>query len=336
MSYETRSSAAVDIIIPVFNSCEFTSQCLESIIRNVRIPVRVLLIDNASTDATVVVFGAMAKKCPPSVELVLVSNKENRGWVGAINQGIELSRAPYVAISNNDITISPGALEEMIRIAESDPRIGLVNPNSNEFGALVGSSDEQPSFSTVEQNYFQFRGRWVERCAVIGFFALVKREVIQKIGGMDPVYSPGYSEDDDYSERARIEGYLCVRAVGAYVHHFGSKTFQSEAKKVLKNRNEAILKTRWGIPRREAVLVPRAVLFDQGSINCFCEKLKERLRKKTGYVYVFVPRSKKALFIMRHDYFRIKTYSRLGLGGITFFLWRLFRPRHKKVDVISF
>ena len=336
MSLESLSErAVVDIIIPVFNACEFTRQCLESIIRNVRVSVRVLLIDNASTDATRAIVDELRAHCPSHVAFCVITNSENRGWVGAVNQGIELSKAPYVVISNNDVIISPDALEEMISIASADPRIGLVNPNSNEFGALTDSPEEPPTQSMIEKNYHQFRGRWVERCAVIGFFALVKREVIQKIGGMDPVYSPGYSEDDDYSERARVEGYLCVRALGAYVHHFGSKTFQSDSKKALKKRHEAILHERWGMPRREAVLVGWNVLREHERVDCFCEKLRKRLRQKTGYIYVFVPRSQKALFAMRHDYFRIKTYPMLGLGKIVFFLWCLFRPSQKKVVVLS-
>jgi GT2 family glycosyltransferase len=331
---DKRSEAVVDIIIPVFNACEFTRQCLESIFRNVAIPTRVLIIDNASSDATCAIVEGLRTQCPGNVELSLISNAENRGWIGGVNQGIELSRAPYVVISNNDVLVYPHAIEEMIAIAESDPRIGLVNPNSNEFGALSDSADQPPSQPMTEDNYRQFRGRWVERCAVIGFFALVKREVIQKIGGLDPVYSPGYSEDDDYSERARTEGFLC-RALGAYVHHFGSKTFQSESKKALKKRNEAILEKRWGVPRREAVLVGWNIASDPECVDRFCEKLKERFRKKTGYIYLFVPKSKKSLFAMKHDYFRIKTYPTLGLGQITFFLWCLLRPRHKKVVVLS-
>ncbi len=327
--------ASVDIIIPVFNACDFTRQCLESIFRNVRIPVRILILDNASTDDTRSVVESLRAKCPSHVELSLIANAENRGWVGAVNQGIELSAAPYVVISNNDILVFPNAFEEMIAIAESDSRIGLVNPNSNEFGALVSTPDVPPSPEVAGQNYLQSRGRWVERCAVIGFCMLVKREVLQKIGGFDSIYSPGYSEDDDYSERARTEGYLCARALGAYVHHFGSKTFQTESKKALKERNEAILHERWGLSRREAVWVDWKTANDPVRLDVFCDQLKERLRKKTGYIYVFVPRSKKGLFVDRHDYFRIKTYPAIGLGKLSFYLWCLFRPRRKKVVVLS-
>jgi GT2 family glycosyltransferase len=329
------AKAVVDIIIPVFNACEFTRQCLESIFRNVRIPVHVLIMDNASTDATRAIVNAAKNECPPSIELSIITNKENLGWIGGINQGIELSRAPYVVISNNDVFVYPDALEEMISIAGSDPRIGLVNPNSNEFGTLSGSAKEPPAPLAVAQDLLRFRGRWVERCAVIGFFALLKREVIEKIGGMDPIYSPGYSEDDDYSERARAAGYLCARAMGAYVYHFGSKTFQTEDKKNLKNRNEAILLERWGVRRREAVLVGWNVLNRREHMDRFCEKLKERLRERIGWIYVFVPRSKKQFFEEKHDYLRIKTYPLAGLGTISFFLWCLLRLRNKKCTVIS-
>ena len=219
-------------------------------------------------------------------------------------------------------------------LAEADARIGLVNPNSNEFGALA-SVQKVPLPASVERNYHESKGLSVERCSVIGFFALVKREVVQKIGGFDPAYSPGYSEDDDYSERARVEGYLCARALGAYVHHFGSKSFQTDQKKALKQRHETILRKRWGALRREAVLVRGNDLRDREQAESFCEKLKERLRKRTGYIYVFVPKSKRSLFALNHDYLRIKTYPSRGMGTLFFFLWRIFRKKSKPVVVIS-
>lgn len=336
MSEEKRAeNVLIDIVIPVFNACEFTQQCLESILQNVSIPARVLVIDNASTDATCTVVEELKLRCPSHISISRIANAENRGWIGGINQGLELSKTPYVLIANNDILIYPHALEEMISIAASDPRIGLVNPESNEFGFRSDRTGEPPTIPRIEELFRNNRTRWVEGCAVIGFCALIKREVLTKIGGMDPVYGAGYSEDDDYSERARAEGYLCARALGAYVHHFGTKTFQAIEKEALKEKNEKFLIVRWGELRREAILPGRRILQNKGSIDAFCEQMRERLRKKTGYIYIFVPKAKKYLFELQHDNFWIRTYPVRGLGTLSFFFWRLFRPKHKPVVVIS-
>ena len=336
MSFEKRSEEArVDIIIPVFNACDFTRKCLESLFRNVSVPMRIWVIDNASTDATRAVLAELGAHCPRHIELFPVHNTENRGWIGGINQGLELSRAPFVVIANNDVLVYPHTMEEMISVAGADPRIGLVNPDSNEFGFRSDREGEPPSLSKIEELYLRNQGRWVEGCAVIGFFALIKRELIQKIGGMDPVYGHGYSEDDDYSECARAKGYLCVRALGAYVHHFGTKTFAHDAKKSLKEKNEKTLIARWGELRREVVLPGAKILKNRKNADVFSERLRERLRQKTGYIYIFVPRSKKHLFEFQHDNFWIKTYPARGLGTLSLFLWRLFRPKHKPVFVIS-
>ena len=47
---------------------------------------------------------------------------------------------------------------------------------------------------------------------------LIKREVIEKIGYFDEIFSPGYWEESDYCRRAYRVGYRSVCAKGAYIY----------------------------------------------------------------------------------------------------------------------
>jgi len=86
---------------------------------------------------------------------------------------------------------------------------------------------------------------------VVGFCMLIKRAVIDKIGGLDGRYGLGNFEDDDFSLRATLAGYESRIAEDCFVHHFGSRTFigeQIDYKKSL-HKNWEIFKKKWGISK---------------------------------------------------------------------------------------
>ncbi|MBU1913326.1 MAG: glycosyltransferase family 2 protein [Candidatus Omnitrophica bacterium] len=220
-----------DIIIPVWNEREFTERCIESIANNTDVSHRVILVDNASDAETAVYLKELSEKNKGAV--ILIRNEENIGFPKAVNQGIAISNAPYRCILNNDTEVYKGWLEEMIKIAESNSLIGIVNPSSNNLG--------QP------QPMEGFSGKWIEMSSCIGFCMLIKKEVIGKIGKLDEIYSPGNFEDTDFSRRAAKAGYKCVMAKGAYVYH-GQNTGFKKRKDWDEGfkRNLDIFNKRWG------------------------------------------------------------------------------------------
>jgi len=230
------------IIIPVWNERELTEKCVESIKKNTSLPYRIILVDNASGAETSVYLKELAEESKGSV--VLIRNEENAGFPKAVNQGIAASAAPYACILNNDTEVHEGWLEEMIGIAESDSSIGIVNPSSNNLGQSAPLSG--------------FSGKYIEMSACIGFCMLIKKEVIEKIGSLDEIYSPGNFEDTDFSRRAAKAGYKCVMAKGAYVYHVQNTGFKkrkdwNEGFK----RNLDIFNKRWGKIERIAYVIEK-------------------------------------------------------------------------------
>ena len=82
-----------DIIIPVWNQLDYTSSCLNSIFRSTRILFRIIIIDNASDKQTAQYLDSIKKKYPE--QIVLIRNRENLGWIKAVNQGIFYSDSRY-------------------------------------------------------------------------------------------------------------------------------------------------------------------------------------------------------------------------------------------------
>jgi len=229
-----------DIIIPIWNERGLTERCIESIQGNTAIPCKIILIDNASDTETVSYLKELLEKNKDAI--ILIRNEENIGFPKAVNQGMAMCSAPYICILNNDTEVYKGWLEEMIKIAESDVAIGIVNPSSNNLG--------QP------EPLKGFSGQWIEMSSCIGFCMLIKREVFEKIGKFDEIYSPGNFEDTDFSRRAIKAGYKCVMAKGAYVYHAQNTGFKKRKDWDERfKRNLGIFNDRWGKIERVAYII---------------------------------------------------------------------------------
>jgi len=177
---------------------------------------------------------------------------------------------------NNDTIVYPHWLEEMITVARQDPRIGLVNPLWTVPKRFVGGRQRYIS-TVVNRN----AGRYMETDWARGFCFLVRRAVIDKIGGIDEAYAPGYFDDWDYSVRAIRAGFKCARALGAFVWHYKNVTYGLEFLTESMRLKGKIFYSRYGMPLRimlvlddvgeplakEYICLMRAILDEQNRLT---------------------------------------------------------------------
>ncbi len=162
----------------------------------------------------------------------LVLNSENRGFCVGSNQGLQTATGENLVLLNNDVIVTPGWLERLLNCADSDSRIGMVGPMSNYVSGCQGVAEVGYDTSTLvgledfaDHWTRQHVGEVIEYWRQIGFCMLIRRAVIDKIGGLDPIYGLGTFDDDDFCLRASIAGFTAVSAKDCFVHHFGSRTF---------------------------------------------------------------------------------------------------------------
>ena len=191
------------------------------------------------------------------VRIKIIKNSENLGFAAGNNQGMAAARGNYILLMNNDIVVTPGWLERMISCAEKNPRIGIVGPMSNYVSGpqlvedvrynttdLDGLDDYAAEFS---KKYAKKTRRLLR---VVGFCMLIKRAVVNKIGGMDDRYGLGNFEDDDFSLRATLAGFESWIAEDCFIHHFGNRTFigaKIDYQESL-HKNWEIFKKKWDFP----------------------------------------------------------------------------------------
>lgn len=247
---DTAKRPFVSIVIPCWNNVEYTRLCIDSIFRNTEEPFELILIDNGSTDGTASYFESLRKQ---HTNVVVISNKLNTGYGYACNQGLAAATGDYVVIMNNDIVVPPNWLRLLLRPAQAR-EVGIVGPRANNVSGTQCIATSYGNNLGLMEGFAQalarknaYQGSFVVRA--VGFCMLVKRSVIEAIGGFDPRFGIGNFEDDDFCARAQLAGFKIWIADDAFVHHFGSVSFRNGGIDYAKlmRRNFELLKAKWRI-----------------------------------------------------------------------------------------
>ncbi|MDB5106392.1 MAG: hypothetical protein JWP91_4081 [Fibrobacteres bacterium] len=217
----------VSIVILGFNQVEYTKKCIESIRKYTRQKYELILVDNGSKDGTEAYFRSI-----PGAKVI--RNPENLGVSKGWNQGMRIADGEYILILNNDIIVGPDWLENMVRLAESDPSIGLVGPRSN---YIAGPQVVADVPYKAEGDIQPFIRKWQEEHSLAaaefgfikGFCHLIPRRVFAKVGFYDERFGKGNFEDDDYCLRVRYHGFRALFAHDVFIHHYGSVSFNQES-----------------------------------------------------------------------------------------------------------
>jgi GT2 family glycosyltransferase len=190
-----------------------------------------LVVDNNSHDESV---SLMEREYPEVRVLVL---KENLGYTGGVNTGIEAAQGEILAILNNDTEVDSRWLEELWAALERHPEAGSVTSKILLFDErkIFNSAGDMYSIAGLPIN----RGVWEEDQGQFD----EEEEVFSPCGGacafrrslLDDLASRGqegpfdddffsYCEDVDLGWRAQLAGYRCVYVPTAVIYHRLSAT----------------------------------------------------------------------------------------------------------------
>lgn len=230
----------VDVVMLSWNKLEFTRRAIESYRTCVKVPYRLICVDNGSTDGTVEYLRGEAD--------LLVANSANVGAVRARNQGWAVSDADYILSTDNDVEFATDIVERLVAVAEAHPEVGIVGPLLNEHLGQAGLPTTLPLPLLTEAVRAANAGR-IESAAYVPGCALFRRRLIEAVGGWDPAYDTWGYEEYDYCQRARAAGFRAVVAMDCYVHHHGNTSVdQLEQRAALCEKNQRVFLGRWSVP----------------------------------------------------------------------------------------
>ncbi|HEY7706550.1 MAG TPA: glycosyltransferase family 2 protein [Gaiellaceae bacterium] len=226
----------VSAVVVTYNGLPHVERALESVAG-----LEAVVVDHGSTDGTL----ELVRDGFPAVRLV---EQENRGLAAGWNRGIAETSAPYVLVLNSDAWAVGDAADRLARFAEGIPRAGWVAPRLlNPDGTLQPSVRGFPTPWRLATEYLFLRKlaprsrllnafygagfrhdevREVEFAKAAAF--LIRREAFEDVGPFDEAFFL-FSEETDWSYRARAAGWRTLFYPEAEVVHVGGASWRRES-----------------------------------------------------------------------------------------------------------
>lgn len=252
-------AAEVCAVIVNWNGWRDTLVCLESLYALGRPPLRVVVCDNASTDASVDEIGRWMRDHPSDpvrgvLSADLLPLARNLGYAGALNEGMLWARARWTPrgfwLLNNDVQAQPGALAALLAAHASVPRAGIC-------GSVLLDWDDPSKVQAVAGRFRRWLGVGSHATDApagdltldvdypVGASMYVDAAYLDEVGLMDPGYFL-YCEEMDWAERGRRRGYRPVVALRSrLLHKEGASTGSRGGV-----RHKSLLSERYGVISR--------------------------------------------------------------------------------------
>ena len=239
------------ISILTLNNLPLLKQCIESIEAHTGVPHRICVVDQGTTDGS----GDYLDGLGDSIDVI--HSPENLGFVVGNNRVMERYPDSDIVLLNDDTIVQPGWLSALRDCAYSADDIGITGAKllypdgrlqeaggeifQDGSGRNIGKNDEP------DRHIYNIRTE-VDYCS--GACLFIKRQVLDKVGYLDEIFSPAYWEDTDLCFRARKAGYRVIYEPTSQVIHYEGATAGSPAQKSLsqqlQQRNKPKFMARWG------------------------------------------------------------------------------------------
>ena len=209
------------IVIPNINGKGWLKDSIESVYAQTEQNFRLIVVDNGSTDESL----EQARSYCSRENFTLIENGTNTGFSHAVNQGIALADSEYVVLFNNDAFAEPQWLEELIRTAETDPKIFavqslMIRHFDRELADDAGDYVTWMGFAckTGDGRRASRYTRQKRIFSACGGAALYRKSILDEIGNFDENFF-AYFEDVDLSWRANNAGYKNLLCPTAKCYH---------------------------------------------------------------------------------------------------------------------
>ncbi|MBU1147722.1 MAG: glycosyltransferase family 2 protein [Candidatus Omnitrophica bacterium] len=215
-------SAFVSVIIPLYNGERVIGDCLDSVLRSSYQNFEIVIVDDASTDSSVVRIAPYLS----SVVRVL-QNRKNIGFGKSINIGLKKARGDIVVLLNMDTVVDDKWLCELVDTMISGNEIGVAGSKIfymdgktiQHAGGIIDGIGRSYHVGRGELDRGQYDSlKEVEY--VCGAAIGIKKEVLEKIGCLDEGFTPLYYEEIDFMMRAKKAGYKVVYVPKAMLRHY--------------------------------------------------------------------------------------------------------------------
>jgi len=213
----------VSIVILNWNGRKIIKRCLDAVLAQTYPNFEVILSDNGSTDGSV----EFVRKNYPKVKII--ENGRNLGCAEGNNVGMRIAKGKYICNLANDTKPDKNWLTEMVKVAESNEKIGAIGPKLvfmhnpkiiNAAGTLASKDGLVRYRGWKEKDVGQY-DKIEEVFAVNNVACMYRKKALEDAGLLDPEFFI-YNEDADLGWRMRLRGWKSVYVPITVQHEVGT------------------------------------------------------------------------------------------------------------------
>ena len=209
----------VSIIIVNYNGRHHLEECLKSLMQVTYKKFEVILVDNNSTDGSI----EFVKNNHPSIKIKKLD--KNYGFAEPNNIGAKIAKGDFLLFLNNDTTVNPNFIQEMVNVFNQDSKIAISQSLLLKTNGEIESSGD--FIDTLGRAYMSKEKvtKVKEILSARGACMLIRKNIFWELEGFDKNFFASF-EDIDLSWRAWIWGYKIVLVPNSIVYHAGGQTVQ--------------------------------------------------------------------------------------------------------------
>ncbi len=245
-------SKNASVVIVVWNQLCYTKLCVESILKNTKTPFELVIVDNGSRPDVKEYFDSLKS----GVDIRYLRNDENLGPIRGINQGLKASRYGYVAVIHNDVLIlEEDWLGKIISVMEKDLKIGIAGLAGRQEIHKTGCVNEATLKHNLQNEDLNepLKEDYAEVAVVDGLCFVLRRELMERIKGLDESYGYMHCYDLDISMQSIEAGFknVVVKIAAMHIANGGMTRKLRDYKELVKDdygllkRNCKIFAKKW-------------------------------------------------------------------------------------------
>ncbi|MCU0666554.1 MAG: glycosyltransferase family 2 protein, partial [Candidatus Omnitrophica bacterium] len=266
MNKRKKTHPFVSIIIVNLNGEKYLKDCLGSLL-NMKYPsdkFEIILVDNGSTDDSL----EYTRKEFSVVKII--KNNENN-YAKANNLGIKQSKGEYVALLNNDTKVEENWLIELLKVIESDNKIGAVGTKLLLPDGKIQNAGHiaLPNFYWGERGFGEENLKYneiEEMDSLCGAAVLYRKKLFREIGHFDENFVI-YMEDVDMAFRLRKNGWKVVFVPTSIVYHFFHGSGNNDLSRFYIERNRLLFIAKHYPDKLESALMGNGYFSAQNKLD---------------------------------------------------------------------
>jgi len=251
---------SIPVIVPIFNRPDYTQFFLENLYRTKHgVEIFPIIVNNGSRKVTSSLLEKWVTQIPPQGidKPYLITADTNKGFSGGVNLALTYLKEQgrlnsKICILHNDILLTENWLKEMSEVIETEDT-GVAVPFTNYANEMsmcvlemrekfeevkISNKDRATAdilatvitkvygdleeFARLNRNKQQQTARYCPE--VSSFCILIKEGMFEKYGFFDEDFWPKGYEEKFWFSNLQMDGWTCMIATKAFVHHFGNIT----------------------------------------------------------------------------------------------------------------